>query len=189
MLEQFMTAKRKRHSSKNQVLRVCVSLPNFSRGSYKWQDSRILEGKVRRRAEGRARGRNLHDTERYDRLCSTCMTLPMAKGNAARAGGKPGWRVEKMRWEKWAQRRGSPPGVPTKGFSVASIPIGSPTTGISLIPLRFGGFHHPRTCLPFCAEFHPRSPLLFLYSLVKFAARVFHLYFCFVYFQGFLILH
>lgn len=134
----------------------------------------------------RARGRDLHDTERYERLCSTCMTLLTAKRKRCEGWGKA---KDEVRREKWAETRvvGSPPGVPTKGFSAASIPIGSPTTGISLIPFHFGGIHHPRrrTCPPFCApEFHPRPPpfltpspnspqKFFIRTLASFTSKVF----------------
>lgn len=67
-------------------------------------------------------------------------------GRGGRGGG-----LERAAGKVGAETRvkGSPPRVPTKGSSAASIPIGSPATGISLIPLRFGGIHHPRrTCPP-----------------------------------------
>lgn len=43
------------------------------------------------------------------------------------------------------ERKGHPAGVPTKGFSAASIPIGSPPTGVSLMPLRFRGIYLRRS--------------------------------------------
>lgn len=74
-----------------------------------------------------------------------------------------------------AQRRraeGSPPVVPTKGFSVASIPIGSPTTGTSLIPLRLAVTHprrhRCRTCPLSLSSFslgHQNSTLVTLLHL------------------------
>lgn len=53
-----------------------------------------VTGGVRRRA----RGRNLHDTERYDQLFSTSMTLSTAKRK-----GEPGAEEEK---EERSGRRG-----------------------------------------------------------------------------------
>lgn len=71
----------------------------------------------------------------------------------------------------------SPYGTPTESFSAASIPIGSPPTGISLIPLRFGGaIHHPcSTCLSSRAlEPHPFSSPSFSFSLSRNSEEVFH---------------
>lgn len=98
-------------------------------------------------------------------------------------------RWEKRR-EKWAQRRGrmvgSPPGVPTKGFSAASIPIGSrQRDGHFPHPSsRFGGIHPPPLSLYVYLSSLLRARILSSTSSpshtptpnAKFTARVFHPY-------------
>lgn len=128
---------------------------------------------------GRARGRNLRDTERYDRLCSTCMTLPTAKSCER-------WEKRRVKCEGKSERRDEGGRVTTwsshQRLFCGFDPHWLANDGHFPHPSSFWRYsptHHPRrcTCPSFCAPVGSTLGLFpFSHYHAKFTARVFHPY-------------
>lgn len=141
------------------------------------------------RAGRTARGRNLHDTERHDRLCSTCMTLCRRQRGTPREPGKS---------EGWKGGRRDEGGRVTTRSSYQRLFCGFDPHWLA----NDGQLPHPSSfrkvftilvvvpVLPFAHQ-NPTLDPLFLPQRTPSSnspARVFHPHSCLVYFQGFLIL-